>query len=58
MPQLSRRDRLVVGAATLAVLGVASAGSAAFQRVARAALRRPGGARPDLAQTSRYQETC
>ena len=45
--ELSRRDRLAVGAATLAVLGVASAGSAAFLRVARAALRRPGGARPD-----------
>ena len=56
MPQMSRRDRLAVGAATLAVLavlGVAAAGSATFQRVARAQLY----ADPVVhAQTSRYQE--
>jgi spermidine synthase len=54
--ELSRRDRLAGGAATLAVLavlGVAAAGSATFQRVARAQLY----ADPVVhAQTSRYQE--
>ena len=56
MAQLSRRHRLAVGAATLAVLtvlGVAAAGSATFQRVARAQLYADPVAH---AQTSRYQE--
>ena len=54
--ELSRRDRLAVGAATLAVLtvlGVAAAESATFQRVARAQLYADPVAH---AQTSRYQE--